>query len=118
MLDILSASRKTENGLKSLCFHHDEEVHDFISALECDFDPFINFDMGGLVFFCSKGTFYGFYSPGNSLDIVQLLDMIESTVKASTLKVYDFIYKSRDKDASLYSIFKRSYEVSEKVKIV
>lgn len=71
-------------------------------------DAIIHYEMGGLYALSNKRDYEGYYTPGNSLDICNLFDEIEETVKHYNSSLYDAIY-SENKE-SIYNSFKRGYE--------
>lgn len=71
-------------------------------------DALIYYEMGGLYALCNKRDNEGYYTPGNSLDICNLLDEIEESVKSYNASLYDAIY-GENKD-SIYNYFKSSCE--------
>jgi hypothetical protein len=68
----------------------------------------IYFNVCGLFFLCNKNDCEGFYSPGNSLDICKLLDIIKEHVKKLDEEVYENIYNEDDKYETVYKLFKSS----------
>jgi hypothetical protein len=75
-------------------------------------DALIYFNVGGLFTLCYKMDSEGHYSPGNSLDICELFDLIEETVKNSELpNLYETIYSKYNNSFSvrLYDIFNESF---------
>lgn len=85
--------------------HHSPLLSYFIEMEEKSLDNFINitnnldfvddliyFDVGGLFALCNKSDCDGFYSPGNSLDICKLFELIEPYVKEIDENIHDMIY--------------------------
>ena len=77
-------------------------------------DALIYFDIGGLYALCNKSDCEGFYSVGNSKDIVLLFDLIEPFVKKDD-SFYEGIYEESFSGNKLYDVFKQSVENNKKV---
>jgi hypothetical protein len=72
----MNTKYKTEYDFAS----DDDILGTFIGLSKSNFaivDALIYFDIGGLYSFCNKNDCEGFYSPGNSVDICKLFDLIE-----------------------------------------
>lgn len=78
-------------------------------------DALIYYELGGLYALCNKRDNEGYYTPGNSLDICNLLDEIELSVKKYNSSLYDAIY-AENKD-NVYDCFKRSFENNANIMI-
>jgi hypothetical protein len=81
------------------------DVNVFVSACNKlnSIDSLIYFDINGLYALCNKSDCEGYYSPGNSSDICQLLDLIKPFVKVNDEYVYERIY-----EGYLYRLFTES----------
>ncbi len=81
------------------------DVGVFVTA--CDkfdsIDALIYFNINGLYALCNKSDCEGYYSPGNSSDICQLLDLIKPFIKVNDEYVYERIY-----EGDLYKLFTES----------
>ena len=74
------------------------------------------FDIGGLFALCNQSDCEGYYTPGNSLDICSLFDIIEPFVKKYSC--YDFIYNKEGRMYNrIYDVFEESYKTKKKVSI-
>ena len=81
----------------------------FLSSI-VNLDDLIQFDIYGIYALCNKSDCEGFYSPGNSLDICILLDIIKPYIKDSD--IYTKLFLSEN---SLYKLFEESF--TKKIKI-
>ena len=80
-------------------------------------DSLIYFNLGGLYALCNKSDCEGFYSVGNSYDIILLFDLIKPFVQKYT-DCYDCIYVVEGRLSNrLYDVFKESIEKNEKIDI-
>lgn len=87
-------------------------------------DALIHFDLGGLYSLCNKSDCEGYYTPGNSLDICKLLDIIKDSLHNLDSE-YDWIYDEKYEKydgcdlvaVSVYQLFKYSYENNKKIRI-
>ncbi len=78
-------------------------------------DSLIYFNIGGLYSLCNKSDCEGYYSIGNSTDIVLLFDLIEPFVKKYS-DDYECIYVAEGRFSGiLYDVFKESIEKKQKV---
>jgi len=69
-------------------------------------DAFTYFQVNGLIALCSKPDLCGFYSRGESLDIVQLFDLIRPILKQLNVSTYNAIYCIiQEHQYPLYRIF-------------
>jgi hypothetical protein len=75
-------------------------------------NAFNYFEIGGLIALCRQNDCDGYYTPGNSLDICILFDIIKDTVMMHNIFIYDFIYTSKN---NLYDLFQESYTTVNKV---
>jgi hypothetical protein len=72
----------------------DRTIDLFISLInkKVNTDALIYFKMGGLVALCNKSDCEGYYTPGNSLDICNLLDLIKPVFSVKNDSDYKNIY--------------------------
>jgi hypothetical protein len=78
-------------------------------------DALIYFNIGGLYALCNKNDCEGFYSVGNSTDIVLLFDLIEPFLKNYD-DCYECIYVAEGRFSNrLYDVFKESIDKKQKV---
>lgn len=77
-------------------------------------DALIYFNIDGLYALCNKSDCEGFYSVGNSKNIIRLFDLIEPFVKKDN-SVYMGIYEESFSRNKLYDVFKKSVENKKKV---
>ena len=75
-------------------------------------NAFNYFEIGGLIALCNQNDCDGYYTPGNSLDICILFDIIKDAVMTHNVFIYDFIYTSKN---NLYDLFQESYATVNKV---
>lgn len=77
-------------------------------------DGLIYFDVGGLFSLCKKSDCQGFYSSGNSIDIINLLNVIKPFLKELDEDTYNAIYENQnnygEEYAGLYKLFETSCE--------
>jgi len=85
-------------------------VNYFISSID-DVEQFIYFNILGIYVLCNKSDSDGYYSPGNSLDIICLLDLIKQYLINS--EVYSCIYVNEN---SVYNLFNESLQ--KKINVV
>jgi hypothetical protein len=93
-------------NIMSFIKSHNNDVGVFIRA--CDkfyssIDSLIYFNINGLYALCNKSDCEGYYSPGNSSDICQLLDLIKPFIKVNDEYIYERIY-----EGDLYRLFTES----------
>lgn len=75
-------------------------------------NAFNYFEIGGLIALCNQNDCDGYYTPGNSLDICVLFDIIKDTFMMHNIFIYDYIYTSKN---NLYDVFQESYTTVNKV---
>ena len=75
-------------------------------------NAFNYFEIGGLIALCRQNDCDGYYTPGNSLDICILFDIIKDTIMMHNIFIYDCIYISKN---NLYDLFQESYATVNKV---
>jgi hypothetical protein len=75
-------------------------------------NAFNYFEIGGLIALCRQNDCDGYYTPGNSLDICILFDIIKDTVMMHNIFIYDCIYIAKN---NLYDLFQESYTTVNKV---
>ena len=74
------------------------------------------FDVGGLFALCNQSDCEGYYTPGNSLDICSLFDIIEPFLKKYSC--YNCIYTKEGRTYNrIYDVFEESYKTMKKVSI-
>lgn len=78
-------------------------------------DALVYFDIYGLYSLCNKNDCEGYYSPGNSVDICNLLDLIKPFIKNIDEDVYGTIYEASSNE--LYKLFKESVITNQKIRI-
>lgn len=89
-------------------------IHTFLkmcNMLNC-VNTLFHFEVGGLHTLCSKSEHGGYYSPGNSLDIWLLLNIIRPFINVNDFEYYDYIYGDNN---SLYNAFLFSHTSLEKL---
>lgn len=97
----------TENDSINIFVQMSKDIN-FMNALNY-------FDIGGLVVLCQEYD-CEYYSPGNSLDICRLFDIIEPFLKKYSC--YDCIYTNNSGSFNtIYEIFENSYNTLRKVTI-
>lgn len=98
-----------------------ENILNFITTDISYIDALIYFDIGGLYALCNKNDCQGFYSSGNSKDIIQLFDLIEPFIKNNVdyyKNCYECIYVSEGRMSNkIYDVFKESCDKNEKIYI-
>lgn len=93
----------------------DKLLHVFISVIKSNIyclDTLISLHVAGLFSLCYKSDCEGFYSPGNSLDICNLLDTIKPFVRDIDNHTYNNIYTKDERvyDNILYEVFEYSWK--------
>lgn len=89
-------------------------------------DSFIHFDVNGVISLCNKNDCEGYYSSGNSLDIINLLDLIKNHIQNTDKEIYNMIYlvetggdnyfsEENGYFGNIYNLFKTSYEKNKKI---
>ena len=74
---------------------------------------FCYFDLTGLFALCDAPNSDGYYSPGQSLDICILFDMIEPFLKC--IENYKRIYvKDNDENEPIYEVFEKTWKESSR----
>lgn len=76
-------------------------------------NAFNYFEINGLLALCNQNDCDGYYTPGNSLDICNLLDKIKDFI-FNNIIVYNQIYINNNK---LYSVFEESHKTIRNVVI-
>lgn len=72
-------------------------------------DVLVYFGVGGLFSLCYKSDCEGYYSPGNSRDICDLLDVIKSSIEKQDEDLYETVYEGYD---NVYDIFAESVKTN------
>ena len=79
-------------------------------------DGLIFFGVGGLFTLSNNSDCEGFYTPGNSYDICNLLDIIKNILKEKFGDAYNIIYETYNHDATcIYDLFKESMNINENI---
>jgi len=107
MIEIMEIINAGKNNLDSIYV-----LKNFIALCKniSYLDALIYFDIVGLYSLCNKSDCDGFYSVGNSIDICQLLDLIEPFIKIIDEDCHFAIYK-----IALYYLFEASVNNKRKI---
>jgi len=98
----------------------DRTIELFISLInkKGNIDALNYFGIGGISALCNKNDNNGYYSPGNSLDICILLDLIKPLIMLQNNTDYNFIYNCQEEGLdSVYDVFEYSYKSIKNVRI-
>jgi hypothetical protein len=107
-INTMSITKETTLGLKI------DNTISIITTLSRNLNvinAFNYFEINGLLALCNQNDCDGYYSPGNSLDICNLLNKIKDVVVNNVI-VYEQIYKTNN---NLYELFEESYKTNSKV---
>lgn len=119
--DINNIIKKMDSIISTNVFGANNTINNFISLCKnlSYVDALIYFDIGGLYSFCNKSDCEGYYSVGNSIDICQLFDLIEPSIKKINENWHGAIYEAdkRPMDNRLYDLFKESAIKNKKITI-
>lgn len=74
-------------------------------------NAFNYFEINGLLALCNQNDCDGYYSPGNSLDICNLLNKIKEFIFKNSI-IYEQIYVNKN---NLYDLFEESHKTNSKV---
>jgi hypothetical protein len=88
-------------------------VHTFLkmcNIMNC-VNSLYHFDVGGLHTLCSKSEHGGYYSPGNSLDVCLLLNIIKPFINNDDYEYFQYIYGEN----SMYDAFTLSHTSLQKL---
>lgn len=122
--DIKSIFNQSTRQIRDLVY----EFNIIIMNTKFAIDSFIYFDVNGLFSLCNKNDCEGYYSSGNSLDIINLLDLIKHHIQNTDKEVYNMIYmvetggdnyfsEENGYFANIYNLFKTSWEKNKKISI-
>jgi hypothetical protein len=97
---------------------NDDYINKFINVCNLNYINALNrFNIGGLYALCNQSDCEGYYTPGNSLDICQLFDIIEPFVKKYS-STHSCIYDTDNAiENTIYEVFEHSYKTLKNVKI-
>ncbi len=101
-INILLSTSTHKDGHVNIFIHIITEFPQYIDAL-------IYFNVGGIYSLVNKSDCEGFYSPGNSLDIIILLDLIKPIINEYYNDEYSTIYED------IYDMFEESWKEKENI---
>jgi hypothetical protein len=122
IIEFINIMKMGEKDKNIFGIENDNTINNFINIARRNFDyvnALIYFDINGIYTLCNKNDCEGFYSPGNSLDICQLFDLIEPFVEKISVDIHYEIYlldtNSNFSENRLYDLFKESVSKNKKI---